>query len=84
MFPILLDPTVFPTAKRLSDFPKADPGMTAGPQFSQLKENEKAAEGHFLSRIHSSSTADGTLSFSKATSDLALSQEMVVRIGKGK
>lgn len=73
-----------PTAKRLSDFPKLDPGMTAGLQFSHSEEKEKAAEGHFLYRVHSSSTADGILSFSKATSDLAFSQELVVRIGRGK
>lgn len=40
--------------------------------------------GPFHSKVDCSSTADGTLSFSKAISDLAFSQEMVVRIGKGK
>lgn len=68
-------------AKRLSAFTKLGSGMPAGPRFCYLEANEEVAEGHFLYPVHCSSTADGTLSFSKATSDPAFSQEMVARIG---
>lgn len=80
----LTDPTAFQVAKRLPAFPKLGSGTPAGPQFCYLEENEEVAEGHFLYPVHCSSTADGTLSFSKATSDPAFSQEMVARIGNSK
>jgi len=58
--------------------------MPAGPRFCYVEENEEVAEGHFLYPVHRSSTADGTLSFSEATSDPAFRQEMVASIGNSK